>query len=178
MVLDTVGKGTETRLKTGFQRSERRRISEKDEMNEPSVATGASINSVPRTSRYPSRQTSVRPMRDLPPCDWTERTLIEDSAPFTNTADLVLGDSLHAPKQRHEFGRRAATGLAENWRLRDVTLFPRISRLFKGEQVIEAARSAFYSAEEVLAKGLLTQPHRRLDGRRYFVIAHPTQANG
>lgn len=68
------------------------------------VATGAPINSVQRTSCYPNRQTSERPMRDLPSCAWIEKTLIEDSSPFTCTSDIVLGDTFHDPENRREFG--------------------------------------------------------------------------
>jgi capsular polysaccharide biosynthesis protein len=102
-------------------------------------------------------------------CAWLNATEIEASVPFTYAADMLLGENLRDAEKRCEFGPRHSTNRAVNWRMRDVTLVPAQSLVFKDGNMLEQTRYGLHPSQEKAAFESLARPHGRLDKRRAFV---------
>jgi capsular polysaccharide biosynthesis protein len=118
-----------------------------------------------RTSEYPAAAV------DAPPAsrDWMIVTKVETAAPCAWTGDLMLGEGLRDGDKRLEFEARGMTGCAVSLRMRDVTLVPSKSLVFKDGKAIGETRFGLHPAEERAAVASLAGPHRRIAGRRVFL---------
>src|SRR5690349_4606106 len=115
-------------------------------------------------------------MLEPPRCDWLERNVLEAPASFNSTADLVLGTDLRDP-ERLGFARRTTTGQTENWRMRQVTLFPALGLVFKDGRPIDATRYCILPGEEPVALKCLAGHHHRLEGRPVFIALNRVCGN-
>jgi Glycosyltransferase 61 len=107
---------------------------------------------------------------------WIERHVLEASAPFNSTADLVLGTDLPEPGRRG-FGRGTITDPAENWRMQGVTLLPALGLIFKDGHVVDATRYCIFPAEETAASRNLAGHHHRLQGKKAYVALNRVCGN-
>jgi Glycosyltransferase 61 len=107
-------------------------------------------------------------MIDVKLRDCATPAAVEAHATFTNTADLMIGDHLSA-EQRGRFHRRTFTSKVTNLRMSNVTLYPALGLVFKGNTAVEPTRYCVFAGEEAAALQRLAGSHQRLEGRCAFI---------